>query len=286
MDSNRTSKGLEANTGEVFIGLGHFLPGGTLLPEGLKGTTDTYRGIVEVTTGWTSAHVKIVHPWFVFNEVLGSLLCQRAGLKTPRPYVVLVERADYPEAQLFSDIDSDQALAFATETMPHSSITRHILVKTTEGRQRLMSQWSNWADILVFDQWIANPDRHLGNLLIGGPGDMYLIDHSFAFLRRNWEPDLAMTARALVTTNLWSDFLAQVLAANQRMEATPRIAAAAMHYSLIDVTAAIAASTVSGLLPDDNIEALIQFLAHRISVAASTICNVIGVPALDLRSKP
>jgi hypothetical protein len=35
--------------------------------------------------------------------------------------------------------------------------------------------------MLTFDNFIGNPDRNAGNILIGAPGELILIDHSRAF---------------------------------------------------------------------------------------------------------
>jgi hypothetical protein len=284
MDAEKFSKESTANANTAFIGIGHFLPGGSLLPEGIKGVTDTYLGMIELESGCVRAYAKIIHPWFVFNEVLGSLLCQLSGLKTPRPYLALVQRDDYPEARIFAETGAPLALAFATEAMPQGSLTRHISLNTAQALRQLVSQWVGWPHVLVFDQWIANPDRHGGNLLVGAPGEIYLIDHGFAFLRRNWQPEFAETARTMVTARLWKDILSKVITTPQRIEATAQLYAAAMEYSLIDVANLIATSAVSGLLPQENVEPLLNFLTHRIAAAATVLCGVIGVPALDFRS--
>ena len=36
--------------------------------------------------------------------------------------------------------------------------------------------------MLTFDDLIGNPDRNAGNILIGPPGELILIDHSRAFI--------------------------------------------------------------------------------------------------------
>jgi hypothetical protein len=42
--------------------------------------------------------------------------------------------------------------------------------------------------MLMFDSLIGNPDRNAGNILIGQPGDLILIDHSRAFTARRDRP--------------------------------------------------------------------------------------------------
>jgi len=42
--------------------------------------------------------------------------------------------------------------------------------------------------MLMFDNLIGNPDRNAGNILIGRPGELILIDHSRAFITTNQLP--------------------------------------------------------------------------------------------------
>ena len=284
MDAKTPPAKNDTAAGGASIGIGHFLPGGMLLPEGVRGVTDTYLGMIEVGSNRIKAYVKIIEPWYVFNEALGSLLCQLSDLRTPKPYLVLVERADYPDARLFAEIGTSQTLAFASEAMPYGSLTRHISLKTVRALREVVSQWSNWPQVLVFDQWIANPDRHAGNLLVGGPDEIFLIDHGFSFLRRNWPPELANSARELITARLWTDILAKIVTTPQRIEATSRLYAAAMQFAAVDVANLLRSSIVSGLLPPENIAPLLTFLTYRVAAAATVLCGVMGVPALDLRS--
>jgi hypothetical protein len=195
-----------------------------------------------------------------------------------------VQREDYPEARLFVNSNASQTLAFASEAMPHGTLGRRISVESVEALRQLVSRWVTWPDVLVFDQWIANPDRHPGNLLVGAQGEIYLIDHGLSFLRRNWPPEHAHTSLGLVTARLWKDVLASFIPLPERIQATSRLYAAATRCSLIDVVSVLAAAKVSGLIPAANVDALLRFLSHRTQVSADVICNVIGVPSLDLRT--
>lgn len=52
-------------------------------------------------------------------------------------------------------------------------------------------EWSRIEDVLAFDDWIANSDRNIGNVVIASESNYYLIDHSDALVKPNWTiPDL------------------------------------------------------------------------------------------------
>ena len=63
------------------------------------------------------------------------------------------------------------------------------------------SGWSRQlARMKMFDDWIGNPDRNKGNLLIDGAWNLYLIDHSRAFLDDRSLPQVIDH----VDTDLWN----------------------------------------------------------------------------------
>lgn len=262
------------------IGLGHFLPGGVPLPTGVKGVSETYRGLIEVDEERLVAYVKLLHPWEVFNEALGSVLCQLAGLPTPKAYLVLVEREDYPQSPLLIASDAPRALAFASQAMPMQTLGRHIRLKTPNALRELVSRWKEWPDVLVFDQWIANPDRHSGNLLVGGPGEIYLIDHGLSFYRRNWTPAQIEAAISIVTARLWTDTLQGVVTLPERIAATDRAQSSAVRYSAVDSEAAMISTKVSQFLAPEQVQALVRVLCKRCANAAGVICKAMGVPDL------
>src|SRR5207302_9391483 len=38
-----------------------------------------------------------------------------------------------------------------------------------DAKKAFVGSWAEWPEVLGFDDWIANGDRHGGNFLIGGP---------------------------------------------------------------------------------------------------------------------
>ena len=58
--------------------------------------------------------------------------------------------------------------------------------------------------MLMFDNFIGNPDRNAGNILVGTPGEFILIDHSRAFLKNKDLPNKVERVDAA----LWDKFQA------------------------------------------------------------------------------
>ncbi|WP_429809821.1 hypothetical protein [Ensifer sp. B1-9] len=53
--------------------------------------------------------------------------------------------------------------------------------------ERLVTQ--DIASLYEFDEWMANVDRHHGNLLLAGSGDMWLIDHGNYITGHMWSKE-------------------------------------------------------------------------------------------------
>ncbi|NOH93539.1 hypothetical protein F0229_13325 [Vibrio sp. AIC-3] len=52
---------------------------------------------------------------------------------------------------------------------------------------KLLAGWSRLSDTLAFDDWVANQDRNLGNMVIAGRNEIRLIDHSNLPFELNWD---------------------------------------------------------------------------------------------------
>jgi len=269
-------------TSQNLIDAGHFLPGGLRLAEGIKGINETYLGWIEIAGERIRAYVKFLTPWEIFNEVLGSILCDRVGLPTPKAYLVLTNRSDYPESLIFQQINTDQILAFASEAKPAASLSRQIHLKEWSAIRELVNSWAEWPEVLLFDQWIANPDRHTGNILLGAPGEFFLIDHGLCFHRRNWTPSEMIADISMITVRLWTDFLQQHVSLAQRLEAKPKMLNASMKQCAVNVVESVALTRVQSFIPASHLVALVQFLQTRRTGAVHVVCNAMGVPELPL----
>lgn len=51
----------------------------------------------------------------------------------------------------------------------------------------LIANWARLHETLAFDDWTANQDRHLGNIVVENQNSIYLIDHSNLPVDINWQ---------------------------------------------------------------------------------------------------
>lgn len=148
-----------------------------------SGINVAWRAQVQVGRDSMVAIIKCLPAREVYVECLCALLGRAAGLQIPRPMVVS---------------DDELGIVFGSEQLPHPDL-RHTMLPSEIWIEQL-SAWPALPRAATFDAWVANSDRHQGNLLTDGQGDFWLIDHSEA-LPTGLPPD-ALSANKLLAISL------------------------------------------------------------------------------------
>jgi len=111
-------------------------------------------------------------------ECLTSLLGIKLGLPIPEPIIAITDQGE---------------AWYATIDIGHPSLRQTIdlgnnnEVLNTESNLAILKKLSEWCDLnnaIAFDEWIANDDRHIGNVLFDGVKSFWLIDHDQAMRPR------------------------------------------------------------------------------------------------------
>lgn len=262
------------------IELGHFLPGGTLLREE-KGVSETYTGIIEVGERKLNAYVKFLSDRELVNELLGSVLARTSDLWSPPAFLVEVRRADYPASARFQASHAETIRAFATQALNLRSFNRSAELQSPEAKKAFVASWAEWPDVIGFDDWIANPDRHGGNFLIGEQGKVWLIDHGHSFTGPNWQI-AALQPQCSVPSRLWSETIQAQVSLNDRHAASTRVTKAVSRFEGVTVPSAIEDAHIKTYLLTAENQALEAFLQQRRSTIVQRVCALLGVPQLEL----
>lgn len=160
------------------------LEGATLLakprvvPEKSRGITPLWRGRIHLAGGYSQiAYLKpLTRPEFL-AEALCAIIGRAHGLPIPACWQVNDPGAFLPEAA--------GKTIFASGDIGHPSVARW-LESDSEAAMEAIRLWLDVHQAAVFDEWIANQDRHPGNLLYDGAGNFWLLDHAYAFGGPNW----------------------------------------------------------------------------------------------------
>ena len=140
-----------------------------LLPQSGAGAHMVARGWADTKTGRVLVVAKRMPRFELVREVVGSLLAQAAGLPTPVPYVLETRGTEWQD---------NEGYAFATGYEGHYDLLR--TARTSPPVVQGLVRWPHFPCAIAFDEWTANEDRTLSNLLLVGEREYLLIDHGSA----------------------------------------------------------------------------------------------------------
>lgn len=257
---------------------GVLLPGAARLSDEEKGVNETYRGPIKTNSGTSFAYVKLLDEKQLTNELVASVLGRAIGLPIPAGFIVLVSRADYPDSEFLAAVGREHAFAFGVESIGHPDLKRRMKLDGDAAVEQLLKSWSGWCDAMVFDEWIANGDRNAGNLLIGGPGEVWLIDHGHAFTGPRWLPSSLDPAVAVL--NEIARVVTPRLGLPERYAVLSRTGELAMDCGKVDAIEVLREGFAAMFASDEELEALRRFIVERVAHLVRLIANRVGLPVL------
>lgn len=263
---------------DVGVGLATLLAGAA--PFNAGNVNETYRGQIRLARGETAqAIVKDLSLRQLTNELLASTLAQAVGLPTPQVYLTVAR----PEVLALSQaphLHDGNRLVFASVDAKTPSVAFHY-EQNPELAPSLIAAliaWDNLGRCYGFDTWIANIDRHAGNLLFGGPKDVWLIDHGHAFTGPIWRVgELVPTSGYAHRMGQW---LTPHIGPDDRKAKAGEAAGLEALLSGLDIEKIIRASMIDKLLPVDEIEELRNFLRDRLGYVSYYSNRALGVPSI------
>lgn len=113
-------------------------------------------------------------------EIVSALMGREIGLPIPEPVIATDGKSYW----------------FASVDLKYPDLGRSMAIKDdalldTPGNKAILQKLANWSEInyaIGFDEWIANGDRNVGNILLDSKGNFYLIDHNLA-MRLPFSPE-------------------------------------------------------------------------------------------------
>ncbi|MCZ0963232.1 HipA family kinase [Paracoccus benzoatiresistens] len=244
---------------------------------------ETYKGFVRFADGRRRhAIIKDLNQTQLANELLASVLGKALQLPVPDSYLGVVPTDVLPVSKVKLS-DGSGHLVFVSADVATPNLTQQV---TTHGDFvgllliEELKKWLNLGALYAFDSWIANTDRHPGNLLIDGPNNIWLIDHGHAFTGPGWEPgDLDPVAAYQNKLALW---LTARLSASQKSEKVNDAGVFATRIGSVAIPDALQNSLADRLLPTDHAKALKDFLMQRVQHVPRHAKEALGVPGLTL----
>ena len=214
------------------------------------------------------AHVKHMPPRAILIECVSALIARASGLSTPRPLLVNVPPYKVPELPL-----KGNTIFFGSEDVGFPSLARIAKVENAAPR---LKKWSQLLLAGCFDEFIANADRHQGNIIYGG-GDSYtLIDHSHAVPvgHDSKMPIQTNTFLTLVAPESHNDLLTH----NLKRKAEKYVA----NFARLTTEDWRSLTRYHLYCPEDKASEVLNFLKDRLPILTQFIAQKLGERQIDL----
>lgn len=137
---------------------------------------------------YASMYPQKTHPRSLVNEITAYLLASKMNLPTPpKAWIVFAPITDlikiYPNTT-FNPNQSDFPLWCTSKISGKSAKT--IYTTVTSSLLKDLANWKSMPDVIAFDEWTANIDRNIGNLIRTSKSNYIIIDNEDIATGRNW----------------------------------------------------------------------------------------------------
>lgn len=213
------------------------------------------------------------------NELFAYSLASELKLPVPDCFLGLVPQGEIALSNA-PFLPNGARLVFVSVDVKVPNVTFRLRADLSKQKDILseLAQWDELGVLYAFDTWIANIDRHPGNLLFGNSNEVWLIDHGHSFTGPNWQPtDLDATQQY---RNRLSDWLTKELTSSQKKQHSKELRKFCSELSKIDVINAVRSSRVAELLQSELASALETFITDRSSNVDRLASQSLGVPVL------
>lgn len=261
------------------IKLANVVPGVAAVDASDKGVNETFVGLIQTSSEQIRAYIKVLDARQLVNELICTTLGRSVGLPIPEGFIVRASANDLPESSLLAR-HGDEALIFASADVGRPSLKRRLTEEGTQILDSLLTTWKQWDTAYIFDEWIANPDRHPGNLLIEGPDKVWLIDHSHALTGPGWVATDLVPER--VVRNQVADNCFPCLTLPERMAVRAKAAQLASLFRHVSPDSALAACYAAQLLSPSDLEAVRAFIGERVGKLFDLASARLGIPNMGV----
>lgn len=261
------------------IRLANIVPGVAAVDSSEKGVNETFVGLIQTSSDQLRAYIKVLDARQLVNELICSTLGRSVGLPVPEGFLVRASAIDLPESDILAK-HGGEALIFASADVGRPSLKRRLTEGGAQFLDGLLTTWKQWDAASIFDEWIANPDRHPGNLLIEGPDKVWLIDHSHALTGPGWAAVDLVPERAV--RNQVADNCFPRLTLPERMAVRAKAAQLSSVFGLVPPDSALAACHAAQLLSPGDLEAVRTFVGERVGKLFDLASARLGIPNMGV----
>ncbi|MBX3579514.1 MAG: hypothetical protein KF723_20100 [Rhizobiaceae bacterium] len=259
----------------VHLVLGTVLHGAS--PFNVGNVNDTFRGQVLCGDGEVrQAIIKDLSPRQLANEIMAAAIGLASRLPIPQPIIAKVEPGVLTASRCVLT-DGTGHLVFASADMNTTNV-QQVYCGDPENvpliREKLAA-WSDVAGMYGFDTWIANTDRHEGNLLFSGRNDIWLIDHGHSFTGPTWDP--AHFKPDEQYNNRLAQWLTPSMSNDRRREVAGPAGSMPARLNGVDISRLGELNYVANILTRGDFDALVEFLNARVQHVPRLASDALGL---------
>lgn len=211
-------------------------------------------------------------------ELVCGCIARALGLPAPEVFIVNLPAGILPKSKIASK-DSD-LICVATKALGGETFSQ-LLNDDDDAAVQLLHQWSDLPTVAAFDEWTANTDRNMGNIIYAAK-EFYIIDHADAFGGKSREIYPLEELSEVVFTNILAELL-NAFDVNKRSAILKKIGNwIAETAAQVDVLMVVGNAGTHNLPHGANQQELVAFLNHRLSVTHTFLCQKLGHPQLGL----
>lgn len=260
----------------VAIELGNVVPGAVLLSED-SGVNETYLGHIDSANQRHKAYIKVLNEKQLVNELLANTLGRLLSLPIPRGFLLRVKPSDLPESTLLKGLD-EEVLVFGSQALKYPSLARRYKSDSVEVSRWLKANFKILDETIIFDDFVANIDRNPGNLLVGGGGEVWLIDHGHSFTGPNWNAQNLVANEKY--TNLMANAFINTMTLPERIKLKDKASKLSDVLAKVDKKDTINSCYVNHIIPATELDSLESFVIDRVAHIVSIVSERVGIPTL------
>ena len=248
------------------IEIATLLPGATLFSD--SNINQTWKAHVRTATNTVVVFAKIIDPREICVEAFCAILGRELGIPIPKPFLVLADNTTLdviPPGQ--------HALMYGSEDADYPSFRRY--ADCSQAYEKLQNFKAS-LDVGVFDEWIANHDRNVGNILYDGCDDFLFIDHGVALPEGLHASEPAIDnniLRALFSFKSELEKFRDLRTASQMI--TPM-------YRALNLEDVMSSAQATMYVPDAVIAQILAFLTERLSSIETLIRSRLCISQTDM----
>ena len=122
----------------------------------------------------------------ILNEITGYIIAKGCDLPIAQHAGII-----QVSPKFFGDTEvSHDEWCFIVSSVPGElpvALYNAQMLTECQALMNIVAAWSKISETIAFDDWTANEDRHLGNILVAGKDKIFLIDHSNLPITINWD---------------------------------------------------------------------------------------------------